>query len=212
MENTAQKLEKLERKLKHTRFMLFGLVAVAIILGCLDAIPAHRDNIRDTIKAKKFVVVDANGETRAILGQYPHGSSLRLCDENGERRVILSQYSDGSNSLRLHDENGKVRAVLSQSPSGPNLALFDENENARAVFGKYSQGPMLALFDENGEIRADLSQNSKGSGLSLLDANGGTGVLLRTAQTTTPDRKTTTYPESSLLMCDPNGDVIWSAP
>jgi hypothetical protein len=83
----------------------------------------------------------------------------------------------------------KPRAGLIVLKDGPGLNLLDENGKPRAGLGVSKDGPTLILIDENGKGRATV------------------GVT----QTTTPDGRTTTYPESSLLLFGSDGKIIWQA-
>ena len=69
------------------------------------------------------------------------------------------------------------------------------------------------LSDQSGTYRAKLGLNETGQpALYLLDQNGGIRAALGAGATTTPDGKTTSYPESSLLLFGPDGTVIWRVP
>jgi hypothetical protein len=95
---------------------------------------------------------------------------------------------------------------------GPSLSLVDENGESRAFLSVLKDGPALSLVDENGESRAFLSVLKDGPALGLADKNGKTRATLGISKTTTPDGKVISYPESSLLLWDPNEKVIWMAP
>jgi len=59
------------------------------------------------IRAKRFVLEDENGKTRASLIVGKDGPGLVLLDENGKPRAMLSVLKDGP-GLALYDENGNV--------------------------------------------------------------------------------------------------------
>ena len=60
------------------------------------------------VRAKKFVLVDENGKTRALLALITDGPALVLFDENGEIRADLavSMSKAGPALLGLYDTNG----------------------------------------------------------------------------------------------------------
>ena len=103
--------------------------------------------------------------------------------------AYLAVDKDGTR-LRMNNENGESRAALGVTKDMVGLALNDKNGKSRIVLGVAKEGPMLGLNDADGKTRA----------------------VLGITQTTTPDGKVITYPESSLLLFDPNGNVIWEAP
>jgi hypothetical protein len=117
-----------------------------------------------------------------------------------------------ANSFILEDENGKVRAMLITTKDGPRLSLLDENGKPRAGLGVSKDGPSLSLYDENGKDRAGMAMTKDGPKLGLFDENGVRRTMLGAASTVTPEGKTITYPESSLLLFSPDGKTIWSAP
>jgi hypothetical protein len=112
----------------------------------------------------------------------------------------------------LEDPSRKMRATLAMVKDGPGLALFDESGKPRATLAAFEDRTELFLYDEKGNPRAGLVVTKDGSGLSLTDEKGNARAALGTTQTTTPDGKTVTYPESSLLLFGPDGKGIWQAP
>ncbi len=112
----------------------------------------------------------------------------------------------------LEDENGESRGGLVVLNEGPSLALIDEKGELRAVLGVGKDGPRLDLWDENGNTRAMLSVDKDGPALTLIDENGNPRACLGGTLTKTPDGKTINYPESSLLLFDPDGTARWCAP
>jgi hypothetical protein len=66
---------------------------------------------------------------------------------------------------------------------------LDENGTARVAVAVFKDSPVLFLSDEKGKARF---------------------VAGKTA-TETPDGKTIEYPESSLILFGPDGNVIWRA-
>jgi len=132
--------------------------------------------VQDTVRAKRFEVVDDAGETRIVLAVAADGSPrLAFYDENGKPRVGLIVLPDGNSGLDFFDQNGKIRAMLGVLPDG-SLALDfnDENGKLRAALGLDADGrPGLTLYDQDGNGRAGLILLPDGSpALSLLDENG----------------------------------------
>jgi hypothetical protein len=188
---TEERLEKLEiglvRAKRHNRLLL---TVVIMVFGLL-AIAATSDmsSREKIIEANRFNLLDENGKTRAFLATNKDGTLLAMVGSDGKRRVCLAVANDEP-GLALYDADGKLRASLTLLKDGPTLALSDDNGKPRDVLATNKDGPMLTLLDGNGKNRACLGIN----------------------KTTTPDGKVITYPESSLLLFDPNGKVIWEAP
>ena len=132
--------------------------------------------------------------TRAGVVVLPDGSpSLVLSDAAGKRAASLSMRSDGTPGLALSDAAGKPRANLYLLPDGsPDLALYDAAGKTRAIMSlTKDNAPYLGLGDKNGILRAIL-------GAARLTAAKTEEVTIR--------------PESSLVLFDKDGKVIWEAP
>jgi hypothetical protein len=62
------------------------------------------DSVPDVVTAKKFVLVNEAGETRATLGVNADGDcGLTLCDAAGKTRASLVITSDGTPGLIMFD-------------------------------------------------------------------------------------------------------------
>ena len=185
-----------------------------------------------------LLMVDQNGQVRLTLGVNEEGPGLGMFDKKGKSRVVLkvgqTETLDAA-LLTLVGENGKSKAILSVFKGGPRLDLYDEKGETRVSLGAHKDGPVLSLGDENGKTRVLVVSGKEISGFALKDEKGKTRAHLSafselgpslgladekgvgrctigTTQTTTPDGKVITYPESSLLLFGPDGKLIWEAP
>lgn len=154
---------------------------------------------------------DANCNYCAVLGVFENGPGLRLIGENGKSRASLAMAGD-SPLLGLVDEKGNIRAGLSVFKDGTRLILSDESGKSRASLSVVGDSALLGLSDEKGEPRVGLNVDKDGSSLALFDSNGKNRANLGIGKTTTPDGKVVTYPESSLILFNPDGTVVWRAP
>jgi hypothetical protein len=142
------------------------------------------------IQAEQFVLVNSNGEGRAILMVHDDKPFLSLFYDNEKVRAQLD-----INGLHLLDDNGVVRA----SHDLKGLTLLDENGNLRASLDLNT----LFLFDKNGKNRATLSVTVLDGKpfLSLNDENENLRACLQVS-----DRG------PFLSLNDENDRLIWSAP
>jgi hypothetical protein len=69
----------------------------------------------------------------------------------------------------------------------------------------------FGLNDENKEIRLQTDVGTFGPSLSIYDEKGTIRFLAGKPTAIARDRKQLGYPESSLMLLGPDGDVIWSA-
>jgi len=107
------------------------------------------------------------------------------------RGTVELDSSRGNPRITLTDKNGKERVYISMWDA-PIVQLMDQKGTRRALLEVDSDGhPHLALYDKDDKIRAELGTTS-----------------LETSRTGAIERR----PESSLVLFDKKGKVIWSAP
>ena len=194
----GKRLERVERSVRRYRAAL-GIVCLLLAVGLLSTFGffatghAHAATSAPAqIVARSFVLVDANGRTRAklwvdhLLGQ----TSLSLYDQTGAARVSLA-INYGPALLMFFDKAGKVRVVLGDNSGEPLVALYDKAETTRVGLSVGDDGPRLRLYDKAGKMRAAL----------------GTVPLENTATGSTETRA-----ESSLVLFNQRGRVLWKAP
>lgn len=152
----------------------------------------------DVVRAKRFELVDDEGETRALwdtgsqehvalsfygknqeerlsIGVMPDGfSTFVLRDESGREIIKATTANDFSDSvIVIKDESGQVRAQVGVNESGePTLTMTDENENVRAQMFVDSNGePNLILKDEAGKSNVSASVRPQATGLVIADGS-----------------------------------------
>ncbi|MFQ5961461.1 MAG: hypothetical protein ACE5MG_08680 [Candidatus Methylomirabilales bacterium] len=140
---------------------------------------------------------------------------LALYDKDNRRDAILEMPVDGSPGLTLY-KNGKARAMLGLLLDDlPILDLRDREGLPRAALDVGLDGsPNLTFYDREGIDRAELSLGSSGSPRLELGDKEGTlraalgHIILKTARSSSKEDR----PESSLVLFDGDGKVIWKAP
>jgi hypothetical protein len=171
----GKRLERVERSVRRYRAAL-GIVCLLLAVGLLitsgffatgharaaTSAPAQ-------IVARSFVLVDANGRTRAKLGVGTGGPFLGLYDKAGNMRAGLGIVGDAP-TLALRDKAGKMRVALAIAGDAPGLVLSDKAGTPRAALGS----------------AASLENKATGS--------------------------TETRAESSLVLFNQRGRVLWEAP
>lgn len=118
--------------------------------------------------------------------------------------------------VRLSDGTGRARVGLAVFPDGtPSLNFTDKNGNVRAMLVVFSNGiPCLSLSDAEGKTRAMLYLDADGhASLSFSDVNGKVRAAMgKTALETIRTGATEQTAESSLVLFDKDGKVMWQAP
>jgi hypothetical protein len=191
----GKRLERVERSVRRYRAAL-GIAGLLLAGGLLitATLSATGRALTSTsapaqIVARSFVLVDANGRTRAELGIDALGPFLRLLDKAGNMRVTLDTAGEVP-APAVHDKAGNMRAD-GYLLGGPSLGLFDKAGKQRVTLGVVGDAPGLSLYDTAGNLRAAL----------------GTVPLENTATGSTETRA-----ESSLVLFNQRGRVLWKAP
>jgi len=219
---TEERLAKVEQELgrakRRSRWLLaaLGLGLGVLALVWVSAASTLRAEAQDaaggrTVRANAFILEDEGGRVRAVLAVTEDGVLLSLLDEKGKPRASLSAFKQGP-GLNLHDEKSKASVGLGVNKEGPGLDMYDAAGKRRAGLAVVADKPVLGLFDAAGKASVGLGVGADGPMLELYDENGTPRVTLGAGQTKTPDGKTITYPESSLLLFGADGKGIWSAP
>ncbi len=200
---TEERLDKLERKYRLLVLVGYGLAPVLAVAFLLDA-PSQ--DVKDTISARQFIVIDENGTTRMRLSAPgPSYTGLVVYDFFGKRRAILGvDEPEEGWGLKLFDKNEALRFWLEINDLGPNLEMYDKEENLtlmldssegssiiglvdknqepRVVLGLTETGPGVVLFDKDGNPQAELNSTETGSALLLYDKDGTDRAVLRSIE------------------------------
>ena len=124
---------------------LGGGVAVLLLQG----IQAHAQAgwVPQRVTAREFVLVDAEGNERALLGVNDHNvAGLHLYSVKGKELLTLAADKDDAPSLYMHDLAGKQRLTMAvYKGSGPDLSMFDSTGKERASMGVFKDDPYLRI-------------------------------------------------------------------
>jgi len=172
------------------------------------------------VRAERFEVVDSSGKLRAWLGMRPdEGPALVLLDRAGRTRAELSLKPVWDEpELRFRDERGTTRAKISLFAGTPLVKVYDEGpENAfRSNVGlSIAHGPEIYFADDKGTGRLwlGLDEESGRPSIGLADEQRRARAVLGVAHLSTirTGEKTETA-ESSFVLFDKDGSVLWKAP
>jgi hypothetical protein len=142
-----------------TCLLLLALVGMLVIGQATAQKPAATQ--QDEVRAKRFVLVDDDGDRRAVLGFAPglmvHGRSkpgfesaiLSLLPKNNSGGIRLMVMHDGRSSVRFDDIVGKTRMGARLLPLGNPLVWFsDSDEKARLALSVEADGKPSILFKD----------------------------------------------------------------
>lgn len=124
----------------------------------------------DTLRAKRFVLEDENGNVSAAMRTTDDGPVVELYDQSGEPRLSLTVDSNGIPSVGLLDENGFARVALLADQAESTVMLGDANGELRAELHITDYGPTVDYYDDNGVARLIMAvDSSAGPGLVMFD-------------------------------------------
>jgi hypothetical protein len=175
------------------KWQFITVVAVALVAGLIGGVISDRvakATGKKVIEAEEFRVVDKAGKVRASLNADEVASALILYDANGEPRATIGVIKHKS-LLALYDVNSKQRANIGADNDSSTLSFFDDNGKPRAIIGAIKNNPAVELYDAEGDRRAAL----------------GAANLVGPKTSTAMNRS-----ESSLVLFNKKGDVLWAAP
>ena len=141
----AAAIARLERQLRTVKLAL-GAVLMAIGGLALTAWMAPQD----TISAKQFMILDADGIPRGMFGVLADQASIGMMytDPSGNPRLEMGVDPNGTPRLALMDEQGRVRSEIAMSDDGsPTIVMTDSSESRRIAMSATNDGTgQITLF------------------------------------------------------------------
>jgi len=206
-----KRLARVERKVRRCRAALAG-VALVVAAGVGAPLLVAAAKVPETIRAKRFQVVDDAGAVRAVLAMDGDNVGLGLFDTADKPRAKLATAGDDV-GLNLFDKAGKLRAGLGTVGDNASLSFFDTAGKPRAALATVGDDVSLGFLDKAGKVRALLATINGDVGLHLLDKAGKPraelgNTELSLLETGSPEHR----PVSSLVLFRKNGKVLWQAP
>jgi len=161
VERRLAALERQQRRMHRAGIVGLGILAAALLMGQTPPPAAPPPSTGRVVEAEKFVIRDARGQERAVLGLdhpvSPEHSPLRLGLYNGDRSSAILYLSDGFAGLSITTggESDKKQSVqLFANPregGGFKVATGQRQESVRiGVDGEGKSG--LSLTDKSGAV------------------------------------------------------------
>jgi hypothetical protein len=186
------RLAALEQDGKSQRRMsMFLMVGVAVLVGLISALffLAARLGVismaSGVSEANRFVLRDAQGNTRGVWGVTGEGATqMVLMDGGGRERMRLQVLNDGSPGVALVDSANRTRVVLAVLPDRTaTLVLADPAGRTRTVLGLNPSGASTVVFaDRAGRTKAGFGVDASGAAtFTLYDRAGAPDRSFRTS-------------------------------
>jgi hypothetical protein len=100
----------------------------------------------DSVVAREFVLVDAEGRHRAALEMFNDGPHFIMWDAQGQMQFECRLDGEGHAGLALGNISAKPRILISEHPDGTGLAIWDADGNKRCRIAVTSSGEISVDF------------------------------------------------------------------
>lgn len=170
-----------EKLVKATYMCVGALIAfTAYLLGNvnnnINAQPQSQLPVIDKIVVRQLEVVDANGNTVAVLGKRDLAAGmadiLRVYDGTGKSTIVLAQNTDGG-FISVFGKEGKSGASLGIYANAGVVQAIDE-AGSKSVL----QGGAVVVSHREGKSGVLLNTDINGGNIAVADKNGIFGVVL----------------------------------
>jgi hypothetical protein len=188
-----------------TAVALAGIVLVAAAAPRVPHLDQGRPPVLNEVRAQRFLLVDASGKLRAVLGAATGGAvSLGLLDNDDKIRSVLIVDANGTPRLEMLGADETRRVMLSVFPNRSGLGLFGEGAHGGAILDVAADGTVtFGLTDKRERTRAGLLLLPDGTALlNLSDTTQRVRAALGIGNDGSP----------GLGMWDQDGKRIWQAP
>jgi hypothetical protein len=201
LQSIRERLEKLERQnrwLKRTGLAVLLLTAAVLLMG--QARPSH------TVTATKFVLLDSQGRTRAILQTDSTGATLTFLDSMGRKRMVLAGGTGPVGNtyayLELGEDAATEQGVLTTAGGHGGVTLSDG-------------GLVMGVFppsEKAGSVMLSGPGGVEGPDLEITDSQGYQANMGVTDLITPSTGETHRTSAASVVLFGKGGKVLWSAP
>lgn len=206
-----ERVERENRWLKKAGVAALAVIAAVVLTG--QATPPKPPKV---VEADEYLLRDRKGNVRAMLGFREGAPLLSFYDEEQTLRIGLGFTTDGLPTVSILSKSGNIRSSLTVLANDTTaLHLYDRTEKARAVLAVGADGtPSFSLFGKDKDGSVVLGVDNGGvSGVTLSDRRGIAravlgSISLETGRTGVVEKR----PESSLVLFDKDGKLVWSAP
>lgn len=174
LQEQVRTMQQQQRFTSVCALMLLLLVGLAVMTG--QGQSGDRGNAIKEVHAGRFVLVDADGNERAVLGMTPDGGArLSVSDRDKTVAAWVGVDGAGSPSLAIVNSEGKAYANLKLVHQLPQLILARHPGKPRVGLAVAKDGTArIDVLDANGKTRSSIqaSPNDESSGLRVYDTHG----------------------------------------
>jgi len=183
-----------------------GAIVTNLLLPSLTVIAQPVQEHVKVLEAEEFRLVDSDGTVRGRF--FANAQSY----ERGLQKRRIPSVFDGGLELYGGGERGSaVQLWVDDKDAG--LRLYDERTKARANVLLWNGDSSVELLDKNRSRIEALVDRSGNSSIDLYDTDGNHRAALGHASTEVVRTGIAMeHPESTLILLNKDGKVLWSAP
>jgi hypothetical protein len=161
LERRLATLERQQRRMRRAGIVGLGLVGAALLMGQTPPPPGPAPSTGRVVEAEKFIIRDARGQERAVLGldhpSSPEHSPLRLGLYNGDRSSAILYLSDGFAGLSITtgaeaDKKQSVQLFANPREGGGFKVATGQRKEAVRIAADAEGMASLALTDKSGAV------------------------------------------------------------
>jgi hypothetical protein len=139
--------------------------------------------VENTITARAFELVDADGVRRAVLGTDPRGdSALQFFGRDGEVKAELSLDANDAPGFALSNSTGRVVMFVDQNGGG-SIRCEDNERRPRIYLENSAGGSGLLLYGQDGVMRLRVAVDQEDEpNITIKDKDGNQRFLIATTK------------------------------
>lgn len=235
METLTRRVDRIERE--NQRLKQAGIVVLAVIAAMVMMGQATQGKVAKLVEAEKFIVKDAKGKPRVVLGaessldnystsqQYlPESKSygFHLYGTDGRYRAGISEQEEGGAFAVLRDNQTVSGITISAGGASATLSMngtqetYEQSEREAKRLETLSTEELIKATEKHlASFRPDVflkASSREGSSLEIAASGVTRATLGRTNLETIRTGVVEQRPESSLVLFDKDKKVIWRAP
>ena len=120
-----KRVDSLAREARYWRIIASAAFTGLVLIVGVGASIVRVGQVTDEVRARRFVLMDAEMRPRAVLGLMPDAAAtLILTDAEGVPRVELRSDAAGASALHLYGTKRGVHAGLAPMNGSPFFELF----------------------------------------------------------------------------------------
>ncbi len=179
MQTIEMRLQKLEATNRRYKTALVFFIATFTLILFMSF--RNTQSVPEILQAKKFEIVDNNGNVLLMLSQDDGKGMLKTYNKEGKRLVNITYTANQEGYLGL--ENGKGQETMRFSSSsdvgGGYISIYNNSGKRTLILNNDKSGGNVYVCNNNGDTRALMQCNSSAGGsLGLYNSNGYSALKL----------------------------------